>query len=92
MRNYEAVLQWASTMKTDKAYEEIQKLKSKYPWLRCDESFQFIEKMHTDLPKIINIVKLQEKQNAILEKVIEANHCADEAIVNAIMVQYDIKP
>jgi hypothetical protein len=91
MRNYEAVNQWASTVSAEKAFSEISKLKEKYPWLKCDESLQFIQKMQKDLPKIVNIIKLQEKQNAIQERVMAVNHMADEAIINAITAQYGIK-
>jgi hypothetical protein len=91
MRNYEAVRQWAAAISAEKAHEEITKLRLKYPWLKCEESFQFIEKMHQDLPKILNIVKLQEKQTVIQEKIIDLNHMADEAIVSALVQQYNIQ-
>jgi hypothetical protein len=91
MTNYEAVRQWTATLNADKAYNEISELKKKYPWLKCDESFKLIAKMYTDLPKIANIIKLQEKQNAIHEKYIEVNQLADAAIVTAIASQYNIE-
>lgn len=90
MKNYEMVEQWASTLNATEAMNEITKLKLKYPWLKCDESFSFIEKMHNDLKKITSIIKLQEKQNAIHKRFIEVNQIADEAIVKAIQAQYNL--
>lgn len=90
MKNYEMVAQWAATLKADEAHRELQNLKTKYPWLRCDESLAFLERMKNDLPKISNIVKLQEKQNAIHRKFVEVSQIADAAIVNAITAQYGI--
>lgn len=84
------VEQWASTLNATEAMNEITKLKLKYPWLKCDESFSFIEKMHNDLKKITSIIKLQEKQNAIHKRFIEVNQIADEAIVKAIQAQYNL--
>lgn len=84
MKNYEAVEQWAATINADKAYSEITQLKLKYPWLKCDESYNLIAKMFTDLPKLINIIKSQEKQNAIHREFIRVNQVADEAIVKAV--------
>lgn len=84
MKNYEAVEQWAAGVNADKAYEEITKLKQKYPWLKCDESFALIAKMYTDLPKVINIIKLQEKQNAMHREFVRVNQLAEEAIVHAV--------
>lgn len=84
MKNYEAVRQWAATLNADKAYAEITALKAKYPWLKCDESFKLIAKMYTDLPKIGNIVQLQEKQAAIQREFIRVNQLTDEAIIRAV--------
>jgi hypothetical protein len=91
MRNYEAVRQWASTVNATKAYEEINKLKLKYPWLKCDESFLFIEKMDRDLPKILNIILLQEKQNTIQERVMQVNNMADAAIIKAVAERLNVQ-
>jgi hypothetical protein len=97
MENYHLVCQWASNLKADKAYEEIQNLKAKHAWLKCDESFQFIQTMYEDLPKMLNIIKLQEKQNAVLrhseEKLrgyIHANQMADECILDDIQKKFNI--
>lgn len=84
MRNYEAVEQWAAAVNADKAYEEITRLKQKYPWLRCDESMALITKMYTDLPKLINIIKAQEKQDAIHREFVRVSRLADDAIVRAV--------
>ncbi len=90
MQNYKKVHQWASTVDATKAKAEIEILKLKYPWLKCDESIKFIQKMSEDLPKIINIIKHQEKQNAGMKKYIEVNQIADAAIVEAIKSQYGL--
>jgi predicted RNA-binding protein with EMAP domain len=90
MTNYEMVAQWAATLNSDKAFNELQNLKLKYPWLKCDESLAFLERMNADLPKIANIVKMQEKQNLIHRKFVEVNQIADEAIVKAIASRYNI--
>lgn len=87
MENYKKVNQWASTLNSDKAKLEIDALILKYPWLKCAESLAFITKMQADLPKIMNIIKHQEKQNAIMRKVIEVNKYADEAIISALLKQ-----
>jgi hypothetical protein len=91
MTNYEAVRQWAATVNADKAYEEISRLKEKYPWLKCDESFKLISKMYTDLPKIANIIRFQEKQNAMHRKYVEVSKIADEAIIMAVAEKVGIK-
>ena len=90
MKNYQAVEQWASGVNADKAYAEINKLREKYPWLKCDESFTLITKMYTELPKLINIIKHQEKQNAIHREFIRINQIADEAIVHAVSAKAGI--
>ncbi len=90
MTNYELVEQWASTLNTGDALDEITKLRLKYPWLKCDESFLLIEKLHKDLKKITSIIKIQEKQNAMHRKFVEVNQLADEAIINAIKARYDL--
>lgn len=84
MKNYEVVEQWAATLNADKAYDEISKIREKYPWLKCDQSFALIAKMYTDLPKIANIIKDQEKQAAIHREFIRVSRMADEAIVYAV--------
>lgn len=90
MRNYEAVEQWAAVVNADKAYNEITKLREKYPWLKCDETYNLVVKMYTDLPKIIQIIKSQEKQNAIHREFIRVNQMADEAIVHAVAAKAGI--
>lgn len=90
MTNYEKVAQWATTLNADKALLEMEMLRLKYPWLKCEESFQFIKQMVEDLPKIAQIVKHQEKQNAIHRKFIEVSEIADKAIINAIESRFDL--
>ena len=91
------VCQWAAQIKTDKTFKEITDLKVKYPWLRCPETLAFIRQMSEDLPKILNIIKLQEKQNAMLrfenEKLhgyINANRMADEFLLDEIKAKYPL--
>ena len=88
MQNYEAIEQWAASLNADKAYKEIMVLKEKYPWMKCDESFKVIVKMYTDLPKIANMIKAQEKLNACYRRIIDVNHLADEAIISAVIEKY----
>jgi hypothetical protein len=95
MTNYEAVEQWAATFNADKALKEITTLKEKYPWLKCDETIQFVKKMQSDLPKIVNMIKAQEKlKNSYSkalderERFIELNQMADEAIIMAVAGKY----
>jgi hypothetical protein len=90
MQNYEKVSQWAATINTERALQEIEALKAKYPWLKCEESLKLIKTLSTDMPKIINIIKHQEKQNAMHRKFIDVSQIADEAIVNAITSQYNL--
>jgi predicted RNA-binding protein with EMAP domain len=90
MQNYEKVAQWAATLKSEKAFNELQNLKLKYPWLKCEESLAFLQRMNEDLPKIAGIVKHQEKQNAIHRKFIEITKASDESIVKAISEQYGL--
>lgn len=90
MENYHAIHQWAATLNVDMALREIEGLKLKYPWLKCDESLATLRKMKDDLPKIAHIVKLQEKQNAIHRKFVEVNQLADEAIVKAVQSRYGL--
>jgi predicted RNA-binding protein with EMAP domain len=91
MKNYEMVAQWAATLNSEKAFNELQNLKLKYPWLKCDESLAFLKRMNDDLPKIAGIVKHQEKQNAIHRKFIEVSQKTDEAIVLQIAAQYNVQ-
>ena len=84
MKNYQLVEQWAAGVNADKAYDEISKLRLKYPWLKCDESYKLICEMYTDLPKIINIIKAQEKQNTVHREFVRVSRMADEAIVYAV--------
>jgi hypothetical protein len=91
------VNQWASSINTDKALTEIVNLKAKYPWLKCPETLEFIKKMDEDLPKILNIIKMQEKQNAVLRRsdeitrgYIHANGLADEVILDDLKKKFNI--
>jgi hypothetical protein len=91
MKNYEQVELWAASVNADKAYHELTKLREKCPWLKCDETYKLVVQMYTDLPKIINIIKLQEKQNAMHRKFVEVNRLTDEAVIKGITEQYGIK-
>lgn len=91
MKNYQAVHQWASTISVDAALQEITRLKEKYQWLKCDQTIKTLEKLKEDLPKIIEIIKHQEKQNAFHREFIRVNKIADEAIVKAVMAQQGIE-
>lgn len=98
MQNYHLVQQWASKISADPAFNELEGLRLKYPWLRCDQSFEFLSRMREDLPRILNIIKLQEKQNAVLrmkneknEGYIKANGLADELILNDIKQKFNIE-
>lgn len=97
MENYHLVSQWASTVNAEKAYQELNNLRTKYPWLRCDESFEFVSRMYRDLPKMLNIIVLQEKQNAVLRRsddnlrgYIKANNLADEVIIDDLRKKFNI--
>lgn len=97
MENYQLVQQWASKITAEKAFDEMERLRLKYPWLKCDESFQFISEMKNDLPKILNIIKLQERQNTVLreknrrnEEYIRVNGLADECILNDLKAKFGI--
>lgn len=90
MKNYEAVHQWASTVNVEKGLNELEGLKAKYPWLKCDAALEALQKLNKDLPDIIKIIKLQEKQNAIHRQFISVNQMADEAIVNAVKAKYNL--
>lgn len=90
MRNYEAVQQWAAGVNMDKAYKEILELKAKHKWLPCDETVKFMTKLSEDLPKIIQIIKQQEKQNAMHREFVRVSKIADEAIVVGIQAKYGL--
>jgi hypothetical protein len=90
MKNYEAVAQWAAGVNMDKAYKEITELKLRYSWLKCDETLAFMMKLSADLPKIINIIKHQEKQNSIHREFQRVSKIADSAIADALRVKFDL--
>lgn len=90
MKNYEAVRQWVVTVKVDEALKELETLKLKYPWLKCDKALETLQKLDGDLPKITNIILHQEKQNAFHREFIRVNKVADEAIVNAISSKFGL--
>jgi hypothetical protein len=90
MKNYELVEQWAATIQAEPAYNELLDLKVKYPWMKCEKSLETIKKLYNDLPKIMMIIKHQEKQNAIHRKYIEVNGLSDSAIIEAIVKQYKL--
>lgn len=97
MENFHLVSQWAATIKTEKAFQELSNLKTKYPWLKCDEAFAFVSQMHQDLPRMLHIIVLQEKQNAILRRsdeklrgYIKANNMADEVIIDDLRKKFNI--
>lgn len=98
MENFYLVSQWASTLSADKAKEELENLRAKYAWLKCEESWLFVLTMAQDLPRVLNIIKLQEKQNAMLryenEKLhgyIKANNMADEVIIDDLQKKFNIE-
>jgi hypothetical protein len=90
MKNYQLINQWAATFNAEAAYNELSALKLKYPWLKCEKSLEMLKKLNEDLPKVMQIIKLQEKQNAINNRYIEVNKIADDAIIKAIIEQYGL--
>lgn len=90
MTNYESVRQWAITVKVDKALAEMQALKAKYPWLKCDHTIEKLMQLDADLPKMINIILHQEKQNAMHREYIRVNGLADTAIAEAIKAKFNL--
>jgi hypothetical protein len=97
LETYHMVCLWAVQFDTVSALNEIQALKQKYPWLKCEKSLEFIKRMHNDLPRILHIVQLQEKSNTILrhendqlEGYIKANGWADEIILDEIEKKFKI--
>ena len=97
MENYHLVNQWASKISADKAFRELLDFKDKYSWAKLPEATAFLSKMSEDLPKILNIIKLQEMQNAILRRsddnlrgYIEANKLADECIIDDLKNKFNL--
>ena len=97
MENYQKVSQWAATVNIEKAFREIDALRLKYPWLKCEESFELISRLHKELPIILKIILLQEKQNAghryhtsNMEGYIKANGLADEVILDELKKRYNV--
>lgn len=97
MENYHLVNQWASSIKADKAFKELQDFKAKYAWAKLSETTDFVTQMHEDLPRILHIIKLQEKQNAALRaanerhlEYIRVSGLADECIINDIKEKFNI--
>lgn len=95
MENYQLVCQWAASIKTEKAYNELNNLRQKYPWLKCDETFQLVSQMHQDLSRVLHIIILQEKQNTVLrvenerlKDYIHVNRLADELLLDEIKAKY----
>lgn len=90
MKNYEAVAKWAATVNFDKAIDELTAFQAKYPWAKLPETTKQLLKISADMPRIINIIKHQEKQNAIHREFIRVSNLADDAITNAIIEKYNI--
>lgn len=90
MTNYESVRQWAITVKVDEALAEMKALKLKYPWLKCDKTIEKLMKLDEDLPKMINIILHQEKQNSMHREYIRVNGLADTAIAEAIKSKFNL--
>lgn len=90
MENYRLVARWAATVNLDKAIDELSKFKAKYPWAKLEETERQLLKLSGDIPKIINIIKHQEKQNAMHREFVRVNRLADEAIINAVAAKFGI--
>jgi hypothetical protein len=90
MKNYELVEQWMASTATEMAYNELLALKCKYTWLKCNNALEALRLISEDMPKIVLILKHQEKQNAIHRRYIELNGLADTAIIEAICKQYKL--
>jgi predicted dithiol-disulfide oxidoreductase (DUF899 family) len=84
MKNHQAVNQWIASINPERAYDELTRLRKKYPWLKCDESYAMLAKLMIDLPKLNEIIKQQEKQLALHNEFIRVSRMADEAIVHAV--------
>lgn len=91
MKNYQAVHQWTATLNVDAAVHELETAMLKYPWLKCQEALTTLQKMQKQLPDVIKIIKLQEKQNAIHREFVGVSRIADVAIVEGIKSQYNIE-
>lgn len=99
MENYKLVSQWAASVSADKAFTDILNFKAKNQWAKDKllDATSFIGQMREDLPKILNIIKLQEKQNAVLrmenerlQGYIKANGLADEIILDELNKRFNI--
>ena len=90
MENYQAVKQWAATVNIDGAVKELTDLKAKYPWLKCQVTVDTLLQLSADLPKIVQIIMHQEKQNAIHREYICVNGLADTAIAEAIKAKFNL--
>lgn len=97
MDNYKLVSQWAASLNAEKAFKEILDFKAKYPWAKLPESITFISKLYEDLPTMLKIIMMQEKQNAILRRsdqitrgYIHANNMADEIILDDLKKKFNI--
>lgn len=98
MRNYDAVKQWAVTINITEGLQELEALKAKYPWLRCQKSLESLKRFDKELPAIVRIITIQEKQNAVmrfkierLEKYIELNKWSDQIILDDIAKKFNIE-
>lgn len=90
MTNYESVRQWAVTVNLNDALKEMLDLKAKYPWLKCDKTIAKLERLDAELPKMINIILHQEKQNSMHREYIRVNGLADTAIAEAIKAKFNL--
>lgn len=90
MENYKKVKMWATTVNLDKAIEELTNFRAKYPYYKLDETSKALLKLSSDLPKIINMITHQEKQNAMHREYIRVSRIADEAIVTGIASKFKI--
>lgn len=90
MENYKAVKQWAATVNIDEAINELVNIKQKYPWLKIPKIEQTLMQLSTDMPKIVNIITHQEKQNAIHREYIRVNGLADTTIAEAIKAKFNL--
>jgi hypothetical protein len=76
---YEQLCKYTASIQVGKALAELKALKQKYPWVKCDGTLQVLESLEKDFPKLMNIVKLQEKRAFISKKMFEASALADVA-------------
>lgn len=91
MKNHQAVNQWIASVNPERAYDELVRLRDKYKWLKCDETYKLLSKLMIDLPKINEIIKQQEKQLAMHQEFIRVSRMADEAIVHAVASKAGIR-